>query len=58
MGTLKFLCPRTGQAIETGIATDADTLSAVSTVTMRVPCPHCGADHEFHVEQGFLAEAA
>ncbi|HEY0439648.1 MAG TPA: hypothetical protein VGD36_06185 [Xanthobacteraceae bacterium] len=58
MGTLTFRCPRTGQTIETGIATDADTLSGVRSVTMRVPCPHCAAEHEFDVAQGFLAEAA
>jgi len=58
MGALTFCCPRSGKTIETGIETDQDTLATVGAVSMRVRCEHCGGEHEFHVEEGQLAEAA
>jgi hypothetical protein len=58
MGTLTFVCPRTGRPIETGIETDPDTLAIVRAVRMRVTCAHCGEAHPFQVEDGYLEEAA
>ena len=58
MGSLTFVCPRTGQPIETGIETDPDTIAIVRSVNMRVRCAHCGEQHPFRVEDGYLEEAA
>jgi hypothetical protein len=58
MGTLAFHCPRTGKPITSGIETDPYTLRSVRTVALRVYCPHCEAEHEFHAEDGALVTAA
>ena len=58
MGTLTFVCPRTGRPIETGVAIDPDTMAIVRTVRMRVRCAQCGDEHAFHVADGYLDEAA
>ena len=58
MGNLTFVCPRTGRPIETGIETDPDTMAIVRAVSMRLTCAHCGEEHAFQVEDGYLDEAA
>lgn len=58
MVALIFICPQTGRQIETGIETDEDTLARVQRISMRVQCEHCGRQHQFHVEDGRLSDAA
>jgi hypothetical protein len=58
MGPLTFSCPRTGKPIETGIETDAATLSEVAWVAVRLRCPHCHEEHDPKVHEGYLATAA
>ena len=58
MGNLIFVCPQTGQPIETGIETDPDTMRLVKTVSLRVTCAHCAEQHAFRVAEGYLDEAA
>ena len=58
MGTLTFLCPRTRAEIKTAIAPDQYGSAAIEWVRIGVRCPHCGAQHEFKIEDGHLVEAA
>jgi hypothetical protein len=44
MGPLKFICPLTGNEVDTGVEMDPDTFERLSG-SMALPCPHCGDEH-------------
>lgn len=54
---LSIRCPSTGQLIQTGIATDAETLAKQWHSEIRIPCKCCGDTHEFNMRDVFLAQA-
>jgi hypothetical protein len=49
LGTITTTCPITGKEIATGIETNAETFSRISSIVGRVWCPHCHAEHEWSV---------
>jgi hypothetical protein len=58
MTNLIFTCPQTGRKIESGIVTDAASLSNVQALRLRLTCPHCCKTHELIIKDGHLCEAA
>jgi len=54
MGLLTFRCPRTGQAIDTGIEADTDTLSQIRLFKLRLACPDCGGAHDYRVHEAYV----
>lgn len=58
MGALTFACPVTRESIDPGITTDRRTFRMVREVSIKLCCPHCNSEHEFHVGDGCLAKAA
>jgi hypothetical protein len=54
---LSVTCPKTGELIETGIPTDADTLAKNWGGDVSVKCPSCGATHSFPLKDTFLRQA-
>ena len=48
---LLFRCPATGRAIESDFRADAHTLSMIRLFSVRLPCPACGAAHEFKMAE-------
>jgi len=57
MGLLTFRCPRTGQAIDTGIEADTDTLSQIRLFKLRLACPDCGQAHDYNVHEAHVVES-
>jgi hypothetical protein len=55
MHSLTFTCPQTGRAIETGINTDAHSLSSVQAAIIHFKCSHCGRAHQLPIKSGYLA---
>ena len=51
-------CPNTGRAVSTGIETDAKSLQAAWTGTMKVDCPHCHAAHDISVRDTYIEAVA
>jgi hypothetical protein len=45
LGTLMTLCPRTGEQVETGVATDRRTLISARGFCGEICCPACGDCH-------------
>ena len=58
MTNLIFTCPQTGRKIESGIVTDAASLSSVQALRLRLTCPHCGKTHRLLIKNADLCEAA
>jgi len=58
MEQLTFICPTTGQKVDTGIETDLDTLVRISDQVVRARCPACGQWHELPVRDSLPAKAA
>lgn len=54
---LVFECPRTGAAIDAGVAMDQNALAAARQVTVAVYCPHCRVTHELPLHRGQLSQA-
>jgi RNase P subunit RPR2 len=54
---LSIRCPSTGQLLETGISTDADSLAKKWHSEIRITCKCCGDTHEFPLRDLFLAQA-
>jgi hypothetical protein len=55
MHSLTFTCPQTGRAIDTGIDTDAHSLSSVQAAIIYLKCPYCGMSHQLSIKNGYLA---
>jgi hypothetical protein len=54
MGELLFLCPKSAREIETGIKTDAASLTGSRLKVMHIQCPHCRATHTFTIAEGWV----
>jgi len=49
MRTLRFLCPVTGRAINSGIITTAQSILLMQDEKVRVYCPHCRRTHSARI---------
>ena len=58
MASLFFICPKTRHKASTGIETDAKSLQAAWTGTMKVDCPHCHAAHDISVRDTYIEAVA
>ena len=47
MPMLMIKCPNTGQAVPTGIETDAANFAILSDVPTQTKCPVCGSVHVY-----------
>jgi hypothetical protein len=57
MESLVFACPQTRLAIDSGISTNPESLSAVQDLKVALQCPHCARRHRFAVKSGYWAPA-
>ena len=57
MGTVTIRCPRTGQAVSTGIETELSVLRQLPAVEARHRCPVCGEVHGWTVDTAWLSDA-
>ena len=57
MSALMIKCPKTGQAISTGIETDDHSFGQIPDVLSRAHCPVCGLDHVWWKREAWLADA-
>ena len=55
MPHLKFICPVTGNLVDTGMNIDEESFAALSDAT-EFSCPHCSQLHRFNEVQGWLGE--
>ena len=55
MHSLTFTCPQTGRAVDTGINTDAHSLSSIQAAIIHLKCPNCGMTHQLPIKNGYLA---
>jgi hypothetical protein len=55
MQCLVFTCPHSGQTIDSGISTNADSLLAVRELEIEMKCPHCATRHRFPIRGGYFA---
>jgi hypothetical protein len=58
MGPLVFQCPRTGQAIRSGIQTDLASLEHVRSLPVRLHCPTCRTIHVMRAQDGQIDRSA
>jgi len=58
MGRLHFVCPKTGQTVDSGIESELDTLLRIRRDHVRSTCPVCGQQHEWEVGDAQLLRAA
>jgi hypothetical protein len=58
MEQLIFVCPTTGQKVDSGIEIDLETFARISDENVRVHCPACGRWHEWPVRDALPARAA
>jgi hypothetical protein len=54
MATLLFTCPKTQQQATTSIDGEVENLRAVWSTSIKVSCPHCGAEHRISVRETFV----
>jgi hypothetical protein len=57
MESLVFACPQTRLAIDSGISTNPESLSAVQDLKVALQCPHCARRHRFAIKSGYWAVA-
>jgi len=55
---LIFVCPRTGKLVDTGVASELETLLRIRANTVRVFCSWCGERHEWKIGDAQLQRAA
>ena len=58
MEHLFFVCPTTGQEVDSGVESEITTLLRIRQQTIRAQCPTCGQWHEWPVRDAILANAA
>ena len=58
MESLHFCCPRTGDVIDVGIASELDTLLRIRDKRVLARCPQCGERHEWRIADARLQKAA
>ncbi len=56
MGTVMIRCPRTGQAISTGIEMEPSVLDRLPLVQAWRHCPACGEEHAWDARTAWLSE--
>jgi endogenous inhibitor of DNA gyrase (YacG/DUF329 family) len=55
MFMLTIRCPRTGQAVSTGLYTDPDSFRMIPEVLVVTNCPRCGLHHTWRPDEAWLA---
>lgn len=55
MEFLMFVCARTRQVIDSGIALDAPAYFQTRNVKITLRCPHCRGRHDVRVGEGYVA---
>jgi hypothetical protein len=55
MDPLKFICPRTGNQVDTGVDLDDDSFGNLDDDT-ELSCPHCAETHRIGEVQSWLGE--
>ena len=58
MEHLFFVCPTTGQEVDSGVESEITTLLRIRQQTIGAQCPACGQWHEWPVRDAILAKAA
>jgi hypothetical protein len=58
MEKLVFVCPKTDQQVDIGVATEIGTLLRIRSEVVRARCPACGETHEWPVRDAWLVQAA
>jgi predicted RNA-binding Zn-ribbon protein involved in translation (DUF1610 family) len=58
MEHLIFVCPASGQPIDSGVETEISTLLRIRQHQVRVHCPACGESHEWRVRDALLEKAS
>jgi predicted RNA-binding Zn-ribbon protein involved in translation (DUF1610 family) len=58
MEKLMFVCPKTNQQVDIGVATEIGTLLRIRSRTVQAQCPACGETHEWAVRDAALVKAA
>jgi predicted RNA-binding Zn-ribbon protein involved in translation (DUF1610 family) len=58
MEHLVFICPHTGRAVDSGVASEIGTLLRIREETVRAICSACGEPHEWRVRDASLVKAA
>lgn len=56
MGMVMVRCPRTGDAIPTGIKTDRESFSRSAVFFARTHCPICRANHAWFAPEAWVDE--
>jgi hypothetical protein len=57
MEQLHFVCPNSGRDIDAGIGTELETLLRIKSKLIRITCPICHEQHEWHVSDALLVRA-
>ena len=57
MSPLIVHCPKTAEAINTGIDTEYKSLTAAWNSSISVTCPQCNEQHEIQVRDGYVKGA-
>lgn len=58
MEYLFFICPRSREPIDSGLALDLSAFRQTKTVQLRLlSCPHCRMQHQLRVGDGFLTNS-
>ena len=56
MAALKFLCPKTGDVVDTGFDLDATSFEDLPREIIRLSCPHCDEPHLLAHMSAWLGE--
>jgi len=56
MVLLKFICPATGNEVNTGLDIDAQSFAGMSRETTFLDCPHCPEPHQLAGVSAWLGE--
>jgi hypothetical protein len=56
MAVLKFLCPTSGNEVDTGLDLDARTFAGLLRDRTKLSCPHCPNPHLLATVQAWLGE--
>jgi predicted RNA-binding Zn-ribbon protein involved in translation (DUF1610 family) len=57
MGALVFQCPKSGEAIRSGIQTNLESLERVRDLPVRLFCPTCRTVHVMRAHDGQIDES-
>jgi hypothetical protein len=54
MGTLHFVCPKSGREVDTGV--EVEPVSFASLVSEQLGCPDCLEIHQLHQIKAWIAD--